>query len=297
MSERTETTIYTRDELCQLNVYNLRKIPMGEQYTQLRNFVSDEMGVNLSTVIKQPVIPTYLKNRYGDMKVGTNTAITRGNFRDPIARRKLYTQKNETTADKINEEIRDLLSKLSEGNKDKLFGEFMKKNIPDECGQTLIQNIYTFAVDLSYLIPIYVELILKLKNKNMTLYSKLIEKIIQTANEPLTGNDTNMKRLRMGNILLVTEIYKKDHALINSDMIIQIASFLTGHISPQNVDYLQMVCELLKKTIPFLRKEVSGQLDKLMEHLRPIAYDQLYDKKYRFVLQDVIELYNTDDDE
>lgn len=288
MSVKVETIMYTKDELMKLNVYTLRKIPNEEKYMKICKFVSDEKNVNLSNVVKQSIVPTYLKNRYGD------TTLVRGNFQDKqeISRRKIYVSNNVTNADKINEEIRDLLSKLSEGNKDKLLGELVKKDIPDECGQTLINNIYIFSVDLSYLIPIYVEIIFILKNKNLKLYNQLIEKIITTACEPLT-DDPLVKRLRMGNIMLISEIYRKNMNVIDTPTIMKIITFLFQQISPQKTDYLQMLCELLKRSISHLQtiSSDSEPFNNMIQKLQEISYDRAYEKRLRFLVQDVVDTF------
>jgi len=296
MSGKVSTITYTKVEIMRLNVYNLRKIPDDVKYNSLRKFVSDERSVNLSNVVKQPSIPTYLRNRYGDIHLGTN-AITRGNFRDQpeMSRRKIYVQKNETQADQINEEIRDLLSKLSDGNKDKLLGEFMKKNIPDECGQTLINNIYSFAVDLTYLIHIYVELIFMLKKKNINLHNQLIEKIVSVATEPLIVEDQQYKRMRMGNIILISEIYTKNAGVITYQAISQIIEFLIKSIAPERPDGIQLLCELLKKIMPVLKNQSDDSFSESISQIKDIAYNRDYDKRYRFMVQDIVDLYNEED--
>lgn len=298
MAIKTSVIKYTKDDMMGFNVYQLRNIPNDERYTILRKFVLNEKNVNLSNVVKQPMIPTYLKNRYGDISSQTNI-ITRGTAHDQpeVSRRKLYVQKSETTADQINEEIRDLLSKLSDGNKEKLFDVFMKKEIPDECGQTLIDNIYLFAVDLSYLIRIYVEFIFLLKRKNLGLFNQLIEKIISTSCEPLMDDNADLKRLRMGNILLISEIFRKNNSIVTQPTIIKTASFLVQHVSPQNQDYLQLLCELLKNVVPIINKENHEQMDAIMKQLHIFAYDQHYKKQFRFMAQDIVELYNNADGE
>lgn len=298
MSGKEEYIRYTRDELIKLNVYGLRKIPDGDRYSALRKFVSDEESVNLSSVVKRPTIPAYLKNRYGDINMGTNV-ITKGNYHEQreVTRRKLYVQKNESIADSINEEIRDLLSKISDGNKEKLLSEFSKKNIPDECGQVLVDNIYMFAVDLSYLVNIYVDVILILKEKNVKLYNQLIDKIVNIACEPFALNDQLIKRLRLGNIALVSAIYCKNNSIINFSTVMKIINFLLKSISLDSQDYIQILCELLKNIIPTLKENDHLLLEPVIQQLDGIAYDHQYDKRYRFMTQDIVDSFYAEDDE
>jgi len=293
--------MYTKDELMALNVYNLRHIPQDQSYETLRLFVSDERTINLSKVVRQTVVPTYLKNRYGDITTSSHTITRGGNHQDPnkdISRRKLYVSKNETAADKINEEIREILSKISDGNKNKLMNEFMKKNIPDECGQTLINNIYEFAVDLSYLIHIYAEIILNLKCKNEQLYLQLLDKIVKNVYDPLIENNETMKRLRMGNIMLVAEIYKKNPEVISHQKVIEILNYLISRTLSSDLnrlDYLQMLCELLKSVISILKSENVAPLQVVIDQLSKITTDHSYDKRNRFMIQDIIDLYYEDE--
>src|SRR5690348_12498219 len=98
--------IYTKDDLKKLNAYGLRAIPQGEKYGGLRKFVCDEGRTNLSNVIKRPVIPSYLKDKYGESgqksQNNGNGSISRGNYRDQrdVSRRKIFVQKADTEADK-----------------------------------------------------------------------------------------------------------------------------------------------------------------------------------------------------
>lgn len=294
MSEGIVT--YTRDQISKCNIYGLRRIPDDDdKYHTLRKFVSEMNKTNLSNVVRKPQIPAYLKDRYGDFK-STSHVITRGNYGDQreVVRRKLYTPQNQTIADQINEEIRDLLSKLSESNKDKLLTELSKKEIPDECGQTLIDQIYLFAVDLSYLIPLYVEVILILKKNNVHLYDQLIAKIVMTAQNTMPV-DEGGKRLRMGNISLLSEIYNREMNIIDGQTVSKIVGFLLKHA--ETVDYLVVLCELLKRVIKKMKQDSSIHLDEQMEILRKMAYDSQYEKRYRFMIQDVLEIYNEGEEE
>jgi len=306
MAEDYKTkVVYTKDDLKKLNTYVLRTIPSAEKYIGLRKFVNDEGRTNLSNVIKRPVIPSYLKDKYNQSnQKPDNAGISRGNYRDhrEMSRRKLFIHKTDNVVDKVNDEIRELLSKLSEGNKTKLLNDFLKYEISDECGQTLIDNIYTFAVDLTYLVHIYVELIFLLKQKNETLYNQLIDKIIQTAYEPIIFKDEiegplKSKRWRVANIKLISEIYCKDSNEIDSKTLQDLIDFLQQKINPQQPDNLEVLCELLKKTLPFLMKEERDYVDQIIDSIEPLEHNHDYDQRYRFMIQDIIEIYNYDEDE
>jgi hypothetical protein len=170
----------------------------------------------------------------------------------------------------------------------------MKKEISDECGEALINNIYMFSVDLSYLIPIYVELILLLKAKNSKLYNELINKIISTATEPFDITDAVQKRLRVGNVLLIGEIFSQNNDIIPCQTVFKIGHYLSNNINLQNQEYIQMLCDLLKKVIPALKDHSIDQLNSLMDCLKQCMNDHSYDKRLRFMIEDVIDLISSD---
>jgi hypothetical protein len=283
---------YTKDDLDRLNHSGLKNIPEGVRYDALRRFVAHEKQVNLSNVVKQPVIPTYLKNRYGDSMItrGSNGSNGPNGPNKDAPRHKLCDEKNDTTADRINNEIRDLLTKISDSNKTKIFEEFMKKEIPSDCGQTLIDNIYLFAVDLTYLIHLYAEFVLRLREKNNALFQQLLEKILSTALTPLEN-----KRLRHGNISLIAEIYRVHPEIIKTPDILKITQHILQHISPTTQEPIQLLTELLTKSIPRLLKETPADIDAIMKQLSPISHDSQYEMRYRFLIQDLMDLYNKDD--
>ena len=297
------TITYNINDLKKLNKYVLRTIPNSDKYLKLNKFVNDEDKTNLSNVIKRPVIPTYLKDKYGDTKQNINF-ISRGNYKDQreMTRRKLYSNQNNTIADKINEEIRGILSKLSETNKAKLFNDFKKLDIIDDCGQTLIDNIYLFSVDLDYLVHIYAELILLLKEKNLFLYEQLIQKILEIVLHPLNFNNeengiSKTKRWRMANIKLISAIYQQNPIEIDFHMVKNIIEFLHNQVTAAQPDSLEVLCELLKTSASQLMNEDKDFIDQLIDQLEPLCQNKEYDLRYRFMVQDLIERYTYDSED
>ena len=296
--------IYTKEDLKKLNKYTLRTLPQNDKYINLSKFISDENRHNLSNVIKRPLIPSYLKDKYGESNQKTsNNLIARGNYKDPRdSRRKICVNKAITPVDKVNEEVREILSKLSDQNKNKLLQDFQKCNIGDECGQTLIDYIYTFAVDLDYLIHIYVELIFLLKKKNYNLYGQLLQKIIENAYDPLIFEEDNQsnsksKRWRLANIKLISELYCQNGEEINTECIQNLIDHLLKQMNPTQPEHLEVLCELLKNVMPILIKNNAEYVEQLVSQLEPLEQSKDYELRYRFLIQDVIEIYNYDSED
>jgi hypothetical protein len=280
--------LYMCDDIKLLNTYKLRTIPLGEQYDSLRNFVNKKCD-------KKQLIPTYLTEKYGDI---SNQLITRGKGVDKNAvRRKVASVNTDTATDKTNEDIRELLSKLCESNRVKLLDDFMKYDISDECGKTLVDNIYTFAVDLNYLVHLYADLIFLLKEKNMNLYGQLTEKIIDTAFNPVLfgstpDSESKSKRWRVSNIKLLSEMYCKKSTDFKMPLHVKIIDHLICKMSAGDYESLEIVCELLKKSLPQLVKDDKKYCETIAEKLEPFAYDRKIDQRYRFLVRDVIDIYN-----
>ena len=299
-----KTITYSINDMKKLNKYVLRTIPNSEKYSKFLSFINDDNKKNLSKVIKKPVVPPYLKNRYADIKQNNNSNIFRGNNKDQreMTRKKLYLIKDETPEDKVNESVRSILTKLSETNKTKLFADFQKLEITDECGQTLVDNIYLFAVDLDYLVDVYVELIILLKKKNAFLYDQLIQKILSLAFEPLNFNDeengvAKTKRWRLANIKLVSGIYKKDSTKISFATIKSIIESLYSQINPTQPDSLEILCELLKSNQCQLITQNKNFTEQLIGQLETFCQNKKYDLRYRFMVQDLLEIYNCDSED
>lgn len=291
---------YEVNYIKQLNKDTLKKIPTTTQYENLKKFCSSPENNNLSNIIKRPVIPPYLKNKFATNNhfiPKSNLNIRRNN---QATRKKLYDDVDFNFVDKINGQIRNILSKLSEGNKAKLLDEFSKCDITDECCPKLVDNIYLFAVDVDYLLHIYVELIMLLKKKNLFAYDELINKILNIAYQPLTfptetNGDIKAKKWRLSNIKLIGEIYKQNNSDINNQIICSLLNHLQKEMSPSQPESLEILCELLKSILLHLIKENKNTIDNIIKELT-IA-NKNYELRYRFMIQDVIELYNYDSDD
>lgn len=281
---------YSIDELVKLNVYSLRSVPIGSKYDTLRQFIDDKKQSNSKDASNHKSIPTYLLKRYGDISKNSVT-ITRGQLPSqpspnaPI-RRKLYVAKDDNPADQTNEKLHDILSKLSPTNKDKLLGEVMDMNIPDECGSTLINNMYGYAIELSYIINIYLDFIFCIKQKNVHLYEQLISKVIEQSLIPILSNESNVQS-QLGNIKLMCMIHAKDTKSIEFTQITNLTHLYIQRISPEFPAYLTLLFELLKNMIHSFNENMISQI---MKKINPITHDLHYSAKYRCLAVDIGDL-------
>ena len=103
-------------------------------------------------------------------------------------------------------------------------------------------------------------------------------------------------RLRVGNLILLSEIYVSKHnqlfEIITPVQITQILKQLMLQISPITTDVLKMVCDFLKKILPIHLKNDTTETFHLIQQLEPIMQDPNYDRRAQFMIQDVLELYD-----
>ncbi len=303
MSTHTNTTItFNRDDLKKLNVFQLRQIPSDIRYDKLKKFTQSDNRINLNSIIKRPVIPAYLISKYGNnerprQKSSGHNHNNNHQTETKTTRRKIQTQKVNSSVSpeiqQLNDKIRDILSKLSESNKLKLFAEFQKLEIVDECGSELITNMYTFAIDLDYLVTIYAELINLFREKNANLYQQLIQKIIDNVHQPLQFDDlAKIKRWRLANIKLIAELYRQNNPEFDWITIEPLIQYLSNEIqvpTPENCEKLEVLCELLKRIIQANNCQL---LQNTISDLDEIATNPAFEIRFRFLAQDVLAVYD-----
>lgn len=207
---------YTRDFVKSLNTYDLRKIPAGSKYDVLRdNGVSGEYKTP-STAVKHPVIPTYLKQKYGENQHTYQRGLVKGTQSDYKApgRRRLcdpVEDSSDPRLAKINADLRDILSKLSLTNRDKLLGEFANIQIPEECAEKFIQDLYMFTVDLGFMtgmMDLYIEVFRILSEKQNKIYEQVAEKVLAAALEPMEfgSSEEDVKKGNVGVSLILNSL-------------------------------------------------------------------------------------------
>lgn len=297
---------YSKDTIKLYNTYALRTIPaplqgVVDRYKNLRQVVDQSLNSNLSTVIRRPLVPAYLKEKYGEGQF-VKGAISRGTFKDPrnSTRRKIFTEKNENKEDLACNKVRDILSKLSQATKTQLFKEFMSIDITDDCDD-LVSYFYEYAIDCVYIIKVYVELMSLLKQKNRKIYNQLIELIKHNALKHPIFTESEVgktKRWRIANCHLMVEVYQQNKSDIDLKQIASVIETLGQSVEASESENLEVICEFLKKIlVQLLRDDTHNQLiNTLITKFESISHNQLYDLKSRFAVQEVLDVYDENND-
>src|SRR5258706_14835469 len=138
---KNKKIIFTSDQLKKMNTPDLKNIPNIERYQKLINFLNQYNKKEDEVILRHTsYVPTKQKHSFHHHET---PQIFRGLSKTQSRpRQQLISQKTDTDADRINNEIRDLLSKISEENKNDFLKKFNQLDIINECGQTLIDNIY-----------------------------------------------------------------------------------------------------------------------------------------------------------
>lgn len=297
MATASSKTVYSVDLLKKLNVFVLRTIPGGPKYASLNKFLKAEHRNNLSMIVSRPKVPQYLQDKYGNStyeRKPRERVIRRGKRNYRKERLSRHRNNPDSGPESVNCEIRQILSRLSASNKEKLFKKFTDCKITNECGSVLVNNMYAFALDCNYIVDVYAEIILLLKSKNEYLYNQLIEKIRSTARDPLKfeGDDEEGKSKRwwIGNISLISELHRLSPSEFSSKEIYDLVKFLLSNIDKSS-NHLEVACELLKKVLPNLIKG-GVNVDYVVDKLDSICTDKNYESRLRFLAEEVVDIYD-----
>jgi hypothetical protein len=278
--------IYTPQQLRGFNNFSLRQIPSRSNFDVLNCFLSQGTSSNLSQMVNKLTIPQYLIDKYGE-------SFKMPDVHQHQTRRQLCPTVHDHN-DK-SEMVRELLSKLSRGNKTKILDQLNQlglNQITAEESSVIINHLYSYAVDLSDFVDLYVEIILVLKEVNYQVYQSLIKKIIATAYCPIIfdkclDNTIKNRQWRMGNLSLIAELYRHQVPEINITIILEISQHLLQPNVTPTTENLESCCELLKKIMA--TGVVPDALLQLIDTLEPLIDNKNYEQRQRYLVQSVLE--------
>jgi hypothetical protein len=253
------------------NLKNIR-ITDYNKFIILREFLKN-------IVEKQEVkIPLYLLNRYSS----SNTSNTSNTSNNITLKSNKKSYKIPIVNEKI-EQVKDILSKLSEGNKEKMINKFNEIKFNDikiiEILDDIVNIIYKYSVDLAYINNIFAELIGKIEYQD--LKNKIIDMILNKAiNIDRFNEPSEEKRWQLSNSTLIGQLLKQN--IISSSSISYIISDL------KNLNYNESIINILK---------IYENIDLIKEHeeyLLCLSYNKNIEQKLRFLSLDVLDLLGDD---
>jgi hypothetical protein len=243
------------------NLKNIR-ITDYNKFITLREFLK-----NIAE--KQEVkVPLYLLNRYSNTSNQSNIQNKNKNpkksYKIPIVNEKI-------------EQVKDILSKLSEGNKDKMINKFNEIKFNEikliELEDEIVNIVYKYSVDLAYINNIFAELIGKIE------YQELKNKIINLILDKATNIDrfdepSEDKRWQLSNATLIGQLLKQK--------IITNISQLISNL--KRLNYNESIINILKvyENIDLIKENE--------EYLLCLSYNKNIEQKLRFLSLDVLDL-------
>jgi len=219
---------------------------------------------------KQEVkIPLYLLNRYSN----TNNQLT-------VQNKTKKSFKTVIVNEKI-EQVKDILSKLSEGNKDKMINKFNEIKFDEiklmEIEDEIVNILYKYSVDLAYINNIFCELIGKIEYESIK--NKIINLILHKAtNIDKFDEPSEDKRWQISNATLIGQLLKQN-IISNTENNI---SYLISNL--KRLNYNESVINILK---------VYQNIDLIKEnedYLLCLSYNKNIEQKLRFISLDVLDI-------
>jgi hypothetical protein len=219
---------------------------------------------------KQEVkIPLYLLNRYSN----TNNQLT-------VQNKTKKSFKTVIVNEKI-EQVKDILSKLSEGNKDKMINKFNEIKFDEiklmEIEDEIVNILYKYSVDLAYINNIFCELIGKIEYESIK--NKIINLILHKAiNIDKFDEPSEDKRWQISNATLIGQLLKQNIISNTENNISHLISNL------KRLNYNESVINILK---------VYQNIDLIKEnedYLLCLSYNKNIEQKLRFISLDVLDI-------
>ena len=219
---------------------------------------------------KQEVkIPLYLLNRYSN----TNNQL-------PVQNKTKKSFKTVIVNEKI-EQVKDILSKLSEGNKDKMINKFNEIKFDEiklmEIEDEIVNILYKYSVDLAYINNIFCELIGKIEYESIK--NKIINLILHKAiNIDKFDEPSEDKRWQISNATLIGQLLKQNIISNTENNISHLISNL------KRLNYNESVINILK---------VYQNIDLIKEnedYLLCLSYNKNIEQKLRFISLDVLDI-------
>lgn len=173
------------------------------------------------------------------------------------------------------------LIKLSDNNYDKLVDDIVNMKIPEHILSSFVDTIYRYSIECIFYIHIYVNLIMKFKEKNPKLFNLFIENLLEQFKNPpsYSSNDeeNKTKRYELGNITIIAHLYKMEY--FNKE-------FIKSNIFDRIFHMTRVTdLELILKWFEII------DINQFKEYV-PLMSELLNDKKFstksRFALQDLI---------
>lgn len=247
-----------------INSIECKALENTPKYQVFIDYIS-KYGTKKQIVHQQQQLPLYLQNRYGAMCLARSTNKTN--------RKKLYVDSGT-----IKEEVHDILSKLSEGNKVKLFDKFFGLSFDNDNLDIIALLIYEYSIDLTYMNNIYGELIYKISLLKPELFGEIINLILTKIFKPDQFVDKDKeKRWMQSNAILVGKLIEifKDEIPFNTKNLIDSLKILSFH----------------EAILLILKNSGNASIIKTEElYIESVGYNKSFDAKLKFMALDLLEL-------
>ena len=210
---------------------------------------------------------------------------------------------SKTDDEKLYYNIRIILNKMSESNFNILYDEFLQFDIKNkEQLNHIIEMIYKKAILEKTFSSLYANLIYKLlptfivenekkiffNNQMMEVFQKkFIELMCKTEDD---FKDPYKKKQYVGFTILLGELYNQGG--LDEKIICFCLKFLLNSINEERVQFIKIFCLLLEKIGHKLKEQNESQFNIYFNNIKDLLNKKSINIKYKFPIQDLIEINN-----
>lgn len=269
---------------------NLLLLP---KFAKFKNFLSTDVGKKCLTPFQPQHLPNNNNNNKHQPKNKQSNQYLSSTVPAHLAQKRQLERKTEV--DVVNAKVRDILSKMSVNNKDKLLTDFNQLILYEECQESFITNYYNFCMEVNYVIDIYVQLLGIVKTKCLNIYNATLNKIKTHTETPCVFNDDDdkTKRFRISHCKLLSHLYISGQ--IDTNYMKSCLNYWTQSLTDQT--QCQWNIPVLLETMKIIKTQLKNNDQTYYAEFK-IILESLYktapcDKRLKFMIQDIIDLYKS----
>jgi len=211
----------------------------------------------------------------------------------PDQRKKLFPKAEAFSDEKLVEDLRTMLGKVTEKNQLQVKEKIRKIPFTDSSWDLILPMVHHVTIDCVFLIDVLLEIIMVLQELNpkfLKQYQNLLWEQFQNprvfvANElSLETIEDKQKRWTLSNVQIMFQLYKLDH--YDETWIENFLDEILDQITPENL----IGIEILNQNWENIRRKLPAKiLERTLKQMGEISQDDDFPNRLRFLLMDLID--------
>jgi len=212
----------------------------------------------------------------------------------PGQRKGLFPKANAFSDEKLVEDLKGILSKVTEKNLATVKEKVARIPFTPSSWELIIPMLHQVTVDCVFLIESLLDVLEVLHKSYENLWVEYKELLWQQFTDPREFEDNDLslenaedrhKRWILSNCEIIAHLFRRNH-YSSEWFVTEVLESLVTEITPENslgIDIIIHIWELFSKKIPY------DNMDKVINRLDEISQDDHFPQRQRFLLLDLLE--------